>query len=122
MFRDTLNWILSKRVLSILAVVFIAFLTSGGIYTMIELPGSVYTTSSGTTSFMTTGTVSSMTSSELLIAFFLTVAGAAGFILIESAFKKTFDIEGQKIKFLMGFILIVIAIGLMEYLVYVKVH
>jgi hypothetical protein len=116
-----LNWILSKRVLSIIAVIFIVFLTSGGIFVLIEQPASITTTSSGGTSFIITGNASSQTSSELLITFFLTIAGVAGFILIDGAFKKTFDIEGQKLKFLVGFVLILISIGLMEYLAMVKI-
>lgn len=121
-FTDFIRQILTKRYLAIIGMAFIVFLLSGGLYVIVNRPPAEVETSSGGSSFLITGgSLAGQTSSELLVAFFLIIAGAIGFILLERSFRKSFDLNDLKIKYLVGFMLIVIAIGLMEYLTYVKI-
>jgi len=115
-----LKQVFSRRGLSIFAVLFIAFLTSGGIYAIINSPPTLVSTSSGNTYIYHSAT--SETSSELFVIFLLTVTGAAGFILLEEAFKKSFDLGGARMKFLLGIVLVLLAVGLLESLTYIKLH
>ncbi|MDD1764409.1 MAG: hypothetical protein LUQ46_00145 [Candidatus Methanomethyliaceae archaeon] len=114
--------IFSRRVITVLAVIFIIFLTSGGVYLIVMQPGAIASSSSGGTSFMSRGTTTSQTSTESLVAFFVTVAGVAGFVLLEGALRKSFDLHASRMKYLMALVLIVLSIGLMEFLFYAKLH
>lgn len=115
-----LESILNRRIVTILGTLFLIFLTSGGIYLIIMQPGWAIQTSTGT-GFMAKSSTS-QTSTEFFAAFFLTLAGVVGFILLEDALKKTFDISGAKIKYLVAIVLVLIALGLMEYLLWAKFH
>ncbi len=116
MFEKLLN----RRVLAVFGILFIIFLTSGGVYLIIMQPGGAVQTSTGT-SFMVRSS-QSQTSTEFFVSFFLTLAGAAGFILLEQAMKKTFDVSGAKMKYLVAVVLILVSLGLMEYLLWIKFH
>jgi len=118
--KDIFKELLSRRVLSIVALVAVIFLTSGGVYVVVEQPGSMASTSSGGTSFIARSP-SSQTSVELVVAFFLTLGGSVGFILLESSVKKTFDPSGAKVKYILAIMLIVVTLLLLEYLAYAKV-
>lgn len=113
--------IFSRRVITILAVILIAFLTSGGIYLMVLQPGAIVSTSSGGTGFLSRSSTSE-TSTEGIVAFFLTIAGMVGFVLLEGSLRKTFDIHSSKMKYLTALILITLSLILMESLYYVKLH
>ena len=112
--------IFSKRGLAILALLFIAFLTSGGIYAIISNPPSSVSTSSGSSYIYNSATAE--TSSELFVTFLLTVTGAAGFILLEAAFKKSYDLSDSRLKYMAGIVLVIIAISLLEVMVYIKLQ
>lgn len=112
--------LLSRKVLMVLGALFMALITSGGIYCIIMQPGWAVHTSAGT-GFMTKSSTS-QTATEFFVSFFLTLAGAAGFIFLEEAMKKTFDLSGAKIKYLVAIVLILMSLGLMEYLLWVKFH
>lgn len=120
MSRDTLMKLLNRKVISVLGLVLIIFLTSGGVYVIIESPGAMVSTSSGGSSFIARST-SSQTSVELFVAFFLTLGGAVGFILLEGAMKETFDPAGAKVKYVLAIMLIVVTILLLEYVTYAKI-
>lgn len=113
--------IFSRRVITILAVIFIIFLTSGGVYLMVIQPGALASSSSGGTNFMSRSSTS-QTSTEGIVAMFLTIAGMAGFVLLEGALRKSFDLHASKMKYLMALVLITLSLVLMEYLYYVKLH
>ncbi len=113
--------IFSRRVITILAVFFMIFLTSGGVYLIVMQPGAILSSSSGGTSFMARSTTS-QTSTESLVAIFLTIAGMVGFVLLEGALKKSFDLHASRMKYLMALVLIILSIGLMESLFYIKLH
>ncbi|MBM5805717.1 MAG: hypothetical protein FJZ49_06635 [Candidatus Verstraetearchaeota archaeon] len=113
-----LRGILSRRAITILAVFFMIFLTSGGVFLLVVQPGAMAPSSTGT-SFMAMSSTS-QTTTEFFVAFFLTVAGMAGFVLLEGALRRSFDLSASKMKFLMGLILIVLSIGLLEFLFYAK--
>jgi hypothetical protein len=122
-FRNSLSGlrnVLSRRVLTVLAVLFMIFLTSGGIFLLVLQPGSMVSTSTGS-SFMARSSTS-QTSTEFFVALFLTVAGMAGFVLLEGALKRSFDLSASKQRYLMALILIVLSIGLLEYLFYAKFY
>lgn len=118
--KDVLNQLLSRRVLSVLALVGLVFLTSGGVYVVIEGPGAMVTTSGGGSSFIAKSS-SVQTTVELLVIMALTIGGAVGFILLEGAMQKTFDLNGAKVKYTIALILILLCVLLLEFLVYVKV-
>lgn len=118
--KDILDQLLSRRVLSALALVAIIFLTSGGVYVVIESPGSMVSTSSGGSSFLASSS-SVQTSVELIVVMFLTLGAAVGFILLEGAMKKTFDLSGARVKYTFAIILILLCVVLLEYLAYAKV-
>ena len=120
MSKDIFKELLSRRVLSVLALVAIIFLTSGGVYVVVENPGSMASTSSGGSSFIARSS-SAQTSVEFIVAFFLTLGGSVGFILLEGAMKKTFDPSGAKVKYVLAIMLIVVTLLLLEYLAYAKV-
>lgn len=113
--------IFSRRVITILAVFFMIFLTSGGVYLIVMQPGAILSSSSGATSFMARS-ATSQTSTESFVAIFLTVAGMIGFLLLEGALKKSFDLHASRMKYLMALALIILSIGLMEFLFYAKLH
>ncbi|MGQ9759490.1 MAG: hypothetical protein ACUVQ5_02830 [Candidatus Methanomethylicaceae archaeon] len=115
-----LESLLNRRVLMILGTLFLIFLTSGGVYLIIMQPGGAVQTSAGT-GFMAKSSTS-QTSTEFFASFFLTLVGVVGFILLEDALKKTFDLSGAKMKYLVAIVLILIALGLMEYLFWAKFH
>jgi hypothetical protein len=118
--KDIFKELLSRRVLSVLALMAIIFLTSGGVYVVVEGPGSMVSTSSGGTSFISRSS-SSQTSVELIVTFFLTLGGSVGFILLEGALKKTFDPSGARVKYVLAITLIILTLVLLEYLAYAKV-
>jgi hypothetical protein len=117
---EAIKNILSKRVLTILAVIFMIFLTSGGVYLIVIQPGGSVATSTGS-SFLARSS-QSQTSIEFLVTFFLTAAGVVGFLLLEGALKRSFDLHGSRMRYLMALVLIALSVGLMEYLFYVKSH
>lgn len=116
MFESLFN----RKVLAILGTLFMIFLTSGGIYLLIMQPGGAVQTSTGT-SFMAKSSTS-QTSTEFFAAFFLTLIGVAGFIFLEEALRKTFDVGGARMKYLVAIVLVMISLGLMEYLLWAKFH
>ena len=120
MSKDNFKELLSRRVLSWLALAVVIFLTSGAFYVVVENPGSMVSTSSGGSSFIARSS-SAQTSVELIVVFFLTLGGSVGFILLESAMKRTFDPSGAKVKYILAIMLIVVTLLLLEYLAYAKV-
>ena len=110
--------ILSRKVLAYLAAFATIFLTSGGVYLFVMKPGAIVSTSTGT-GFIVKSSMS-QTSTEFFAAFFMTVAGMAGFLMLESALQRSFDLSGSKMKYLIGISLVIIAIGIMEFIVYAK--
>lgn len=118
--KDIFKELLSRRVLSWIALAVIIFLTSGGVYVIVQNPGSMVSTSSGGSSFIAISS-SAQTSVELVVVFFLTLGGSVGFILLEGAMKKTFDPSGAKVKYIFAIMLIVVTLLLLEYLAYAKV-
>lgn len=64
----------------------------------------------------------SQTSTEFFASFFLTLIGVAGFIFLEEALRKTFDLSGARMKYLIAVVLVLISLGLMEYLLWAKFH
>jgi len=118
--KDILDQLLSRRVLSALALITIIFLLSGGVYVIVENPGAMVSTSSGGSSFIANSS-SVQTSVELIVIIFLTLGGAVGFILLEGAMKKTFDLSGARVKYTIAILLILICVVLLEYLAYAKV-
>jgi uncharacterized membrane protein YidH (DUF202 family) len=122
-FRNSLSGlrnILSRRVITVLAVLFMIFLTSGGVFLLVIQPGSMVSTSTGT-SFMARSSTS-QTSTEFFVAFFLTLAGMVGFVLLEGAMRRSFDLSGSKVRYLMAMVLIVLSVVILEGLFYVKFH
>jgi len=122
-FRNILSRlrnILSRRVITVLAVLFMIFLTSGGVYLLVIQPGAAVSSGAGT-SFMARSSTS-QTSTEFFVAFFLTVAGMVGFLLLEGAMRRSFDLSASKMRYLMAMILIVLSIGLLEFIFYAKFH
>lgn len=119
--KEILNQLLSRRVLSALALIAIIFLTSGGVYVVVEGPGAMVSTSSGGSSFIAKSS-SQQTSIELFVSLFLTLGAAVGFILLEASMRKTYDMSGSKVKYTLAVILIVICVLLLEYISYAKVH
>ena len=123
MFRNILSRlrnILSRRVITVLAVLFMIFLTSGGVYLLVIQPGAAVSSGAGT-SFMARSSTS-QTSTEFFVAFFLTMAGMVGFLLLEGAMRRSFDLSASKMRYLMAMILIVLSIGLLEFIFYAKFH
>jgi hypothetical protein len=118
--KDILDQLLSRKVLSVLAFVAIVFLTSGGVYVVIESPGAMVSTSSGGSSFIA-NSASVQTTIELMVIMALTIGAGVGFMLLEGAMKKTFDLSGARVKYTIAVILIFLCILLLEYLVYAKV-
>ncbi|MCX8182246.1 MAG: hypothetical protein N3D12_03935 [Candidatus Methanomethyliaceae archaeon] len=116
MFESLLN----KKVLAILGTLFMIMLTSGGIYLIIMQPGDAVQTITGTSFIARSST--NQTRMEFFASFFLTLIGVAGFIFLEEALRKTFDLSGAKMKYLVAVILVLISLGLMEYLLWVKFH
>lgn len=105
--RDLLN-----KFLPIIGVIAIAFLMSGGIYLMIMGP------SAGTIAKSSTAE----TIAEFFSSFFLIILGGIGFVLFESAMRKTFDISGAKMRFLLAASLSIISLILLEVLMWIKLH
>ncbi|MEM2128468.1 MAG: hypothetical protein QXM93_04015 [Candidatus Methanomethyliaceae archaeon] len=116
MFESLFN----RKVLAVLGTLFMIFLTSGGVYLIIMQPGGAVQTSTGT-SFMARSSTS-QTSTEFFASFFLTLIGVAGFIFLEEALRKTFDLSGARMKYLIAVVLVLISLGLMEYLLWAKFH
>ncbi len=117
---DGMKNVLTRRIISYLAAIFTIFLTSGGVYLFIYFPGALASSGSGT-SFISRSSMS-QTSTEFFVAFFLTLAGMAGFVLLDRALKKSFDLGSSKMTFLMALSLIVISVLLMEYMAYAKFY
>ena len=118
MYAKVSSWVssaLSKRNIMLLAVGFAIFLTSGGVYLIVSQPGAL---SSGG-SFLVRSS-SSQTSIEFFTTFFLTVAGTTGFYFLERALQRSFDINASKMKYLMAVIMILLAVIVMEYMLYAK--
>lgn len=111
---------LSRKNLSYLAAIFTIFLTSGGIYLLVVQPGTMVSTRTGT-SFLVRS-YNSQTSTEFFVVFFVTLGGMLGFLVLERALKRSFDIEGSKLKFVVGTILVVISVLLLEYLLRAKLY
>ena len=117
---SNLKNLLSRRVISYLAAIFTIFLTSGGIYLFIYMPGALASTSSGT-SFLVQSSMS-MTSTEFFVSFFLTLAGMVGFLLLERSLQKSFDLNSSKMTYLIAITLIVLAVGILEFVAYLKFY
>uniref|UniRef100_A0A7C3IT35 Uncharacterized protein n=1 Tax=Candidatus Methanomethylicus mesodigestus TaxID=1867258 RepID=A0A7C3IT35_9CREN len=111
----------SKRFITWLAVLATVFLTSGGIYLIVMQPGSIAPTSTGRMGFLYRSNMS-MTSTEFFVVLALTMAGMVGFLLLESALQRSFDLSGSKVKFTIAAALVVIAIIILEYLAYAKLY
>jgi uncharacterized membrane protein YidH (DUF202 family) len=118
--KDILDQLLSRRVLSVLALVAMIFLTSGGVYVVIESPGAMVSTSSGGSSFIANSS-STQTTVEFIVIMALTLGAAVGFMLLEGAMKKTFDLSGAKVKYTIAIILVLLCVLLLEFLIYAKV-
>ncbi|MDI9643653.1 MAG: hypothetical protein QFX35_00355 [Candidatus Verstraetearchaeota archaeon] len=116
MNRDLLSW----KNLSYLMALFTIFLTSGGIYLIVIEPGTMVSTGTGT-SFLVRS-YNSQTSTEFFVVFFITLGGMIGFFTLERALRRSFDIEGSKLKFVVGTIMLIISIFLLEYLLRVKLY
>lgn len=101
-----------SRFLPIIGMLITAFITSGGIYLMIMGPSAGIIVKSST----------SQTLMEFFTSFILICLGGMGFILLESAMKKTFDISGAKVKFLIAVSILIISLILMEALLWIKLH
>jgi len=110
--------LLSKNVVMVLAMVFIAFLTSGGVYILTSMPGAVVSTGTGT-GFMARSSTS-QTTTEFFAVLFLTLAGSAGLILLEGALRSSFDLSGSKIRYIAALGLFGLSIALMEFLIWAK--
>jgi hypothetical protein len=119
--KELYEKIATREVLAIVVVVVMALLTSGFIYVLVQAPGALASTSSGGSSFVAKSS-SSMTSTEMFVSFILTIVGASGFILLEGALKKSYDLTGSRIRYLVGIVMIVLAIGLFEGIAYIKIH
>lgn len=101
-----------SKFLPIFGLLISAFITSGGIYLMIMGPSTGIIVKSST----------SQTTMEFLASFVLTCLGGIGFILFESAMKKTFDISGARVKFLIAASILIASLILMEALLWIKFH
>jgi hypothetical protein len=119
--RELYEKIATREVLAIVVVLVMTLLTSGLVYVILEGAGAMVSTSSGGSSFLAAST-SSMTSTELIVVFMLTILGVAGFILLEGALKKSHDLSGSRIRYLVAVMMIVLAVGLLEVIAYIKVH
>jgi len=119
--RELYEKIATREVLAIVVVLVMTLLTSGLVYVVLEGAGALVSTSSGGSSFIAKST-SNMTSVELFVVFVLTVTGVGGFILLEGALKKSHDLSGSRIRYLLAVIMIVLALGLLEAIAYIKVH
>jgi uncharacterized membrane protein YidH (DUF202 family) len=113
--------IFSKRFISYLAAILAIFLTSGGLYVVIMQPSAAIEISSSI-EFLIRASVSSMsmTTTEFIAAFFLTLAGAAGFILLDRALRRSFDINGSKMQYLIAISLVVLSVLVFEVLINAK--
>jgi uncharacterized membrane protein YidH (DUF202 family) len=109
--------IFSKRFISYLAAILAIFLTSGGLYVVIMQPSAAIQVSSSL-EFLIRASVSSMsmTTTEFIAAFFLTLAGAAGFILLDRALRRSFDINSSKMQYLIAISLVVLSVLVFEVL------
>jgi len=109
--------IFSKRFISYLAAILAIFLTSGGLYVVIMQPSAAIEISSSI-EFLIRASVSSMsmTSTEFIAAFFLTLAGVAGFILLDRALRRSFDINSSKMQYLIAISLVVLSVLIFEVL------
>jgi uncharacterized membrane protein YidH (DUF202 family) len=113
--------IFSKRFISYLAAILAIFLTSGGLYVVIMQPSAAIEISSSI-EFLIRASVSSMsmTTTEFIAAFFLTLAGAAGFILLDRALRRSFDINSSKMQYLIAISLVVLSVLVFEVLINAK--
>jgi hypothetical protein len=119
--KDLYEKIATREVLAIVVVVVMALLTSGVIYVLVQAPGALASTSSGGSSFVSKSS-SSSTSTEMFVTFILTIIGASGFIILEGALKKSYDLTGTKIRYLIAVVMIVLSISLLEGIAYIKIH
>jgi hypothetical protein len=119
--KELYEKIATREVLAIVVVGFIALVFSGLVYVLIESPGAMVGTSSGGSSFLATST-SAQTTSEMFVVFFLIIIGAAGFILLEGAMKKSYDLDASRLRYILAVIMIALSLGLLEAIAYIKVH
>ncbi|MCS7097406.1 MAG: hypothetical protein NZ922_00250 [Candidatus Methanomethyliaceae archaeon] len=103
--RDLLN-----KFLPIIGIIAMAFIMSGGMFLIIMGP------SAGTIAKSSTAE----TILEFLSSFFLIILGGIGFVLLEGAMRKTFDISGAKMRFLLAASLSIISLILLEALIWIK--
>ncbi len=113
--------IIPKKYYAYIAAIASIFLTSGGIYVLIMQPGAAIQISS-VVKFLIPASVSSMsmTSTEFLVSIFLSLAGMAGFVLLDRALQRSFDLNGSKMQYVIAVSLIVIAIIVFEFMVNAK--
>ncbi len=113
--------IFTKRFISYLAAIFAAFLTSGGLYVIIMRPSAAIEISSSI-EFLIRASVSSMsmTSTEFIVALILTLAGMAGFVLLDKALQRSFDLSGAKMQYLVAISLVVLSILIFEFVINAK--
>ncbi len=107
---EKINKIFNKNILAIIAVISMIFLLSGGIYTILSKPSAM-------------GIYKSLTIQSFLEFFasvILLTMGAIGLIFLEKSMRKTFDISGAKIRFLIGIALLITSMILMEVLLWLK--
>ncbi|MEM0101492.1 MAG: hypothetical protein QXW62_05275 [Candidatus Methanomethylicaceae archaeon] len=112
--KESLSKLLSiiNRLLPIIGILIIAFIISGGIYLIIMGPSTGIIVKS----------ITSQTIMEFFVSFLLICLSSIGFILFESAMKKTFDISSAKIKFLIAALILITSLILMEVLLWLKIH
>ena len=121
MFREIYERITSRDVIAWAVVIFMAFMLSGGVYTIISQPGALVATSSGGSSFIAKST-SSATVTEMIASFILILVGFMGFLVLQSAMRKNYDLSSSRIRYLGGMVLIVLAVLLLETITYIKIH
>lgn len=111
-----------KKYYGYMAAILAIFLTSGGIYILIMQPGAAIQIGN-TIKFLIPASVSSMsmTSTEFLVSIFLTFAGMAGFVLLDRALQRSFDINGSKMQYVIAVSLIVLSIIMFEFMVNAKI-
>jgi len=121
MIRELYEKIATREVLAIVVVLVLTLLTSGLVYVILESPGAAAGTSSGGSSFLAAST-SAQTSTEMIVTFILTIIAVGGFILLEGSMKKSHDLAGSRIRYLLAVMMIMLGLGLLEVIAYIKVH
>lgn len=115
---EMISKFLNRKVLTLILVLSLIFLISGGVYVVVERPPAAIPVSGGAASFIWMG-LSAQTTTEFFAAFLLIALGTIGAYLLIAEERRESG-GPSTMRFALAFALVILSFVILEYLVRIK--